>query len=163
MRKGLVLKLFPGTTGDRTVYRRSMALGTSAEEFATRIGQAYAAEGKALDLGRPILQGQTLPDVPVQVPVAMCNRHGLIAGATSAFGPQLLSKVIGANETQASSLTLVFRYADDNGRALLDRDDLREVLKFLSSPSSSSSSTRPICSSRMPATPSSTRWRRPSV
>src|SRR3712207_2024740 len=38
-----------------------------------------------------------------------------------------------ANETQASSLSLVFRYADDNGLALLDLADLREVLKYLTS------------------------------
>ena len=190
-----------------------MAAKTSREEFAARIAKAYATEGRALDLGRPILDGTTIPEAPVQVPVAMCNRHGLIAGATgtgktktlqlmteqlsalgvpvfvadmkgdltglsrpgapndaierrvgdldvewtpaglpvtflslgghgpgvpvratvSSFGPQLLSKVIGANETQSSSLSLVFRYADDNGLALLDLDDLREVLKFLSS------------------------------
>ena len=190
-----------------------MARKTSREDFAVRIAQAYATEGKALDLGRPVLAGATIPEAPVQVPLAMCNRHGLIAGATgtgktktlqlmaeqlsasgvpvfvadmkgdlsglsrpgqateaierrvsdlqvewspsgfpvtflslgghgpgvairatiSSFGPQLLSKVIGANETQSSSLSLVFRYADDNGLALLDLDDLREVLKFLNS------------------------------
>ena len=30
----------------------------------------------------------------------------------SSFGPQLLAKVLGANETQASSLSLVFDFAD---------------------------------------------------
>ena len=42
-----------------------------------------------------------------------------------------MAKVMDANETQSSSLTLVFRYADDNGLALLDLADLREVLKYL--------------------------------
>ena len=142
-------------------------------------------------LGRGVLDGTTHPDAVVQIPAAMCNRHGLIAGATgtgktvtlqvmaeqlsaigvpvfaadmkgdlsgiaqpaepndrlteratelgiewtpngcptaflslggvgagvpvrapvSAFGPELLAKVLGANETQRSSLALVFRYA----------------------------------------------------
>src|SRR5687768_4690949 len=45
-----------------------------------------------------------------------------VRATVSAFGPQLLAKVLGANETQTSSLSLVFRYADDNGLALLDLD-----------------------------------------
>jgi DNA helicase HerA-like ATPase len=56
-----------------------------------------------------------------------------VRATVSGFGPQLLAKVIDANDTQASSLTLVFRYADDHGLALLDLDDLREVLKYLTS------------------------------
>ena len=187
--------------------------GMPNSDFAARIAQAYAAEGKVVDLGRGMKDGATFPEAVVQVPASMCNRHGLIAGATgtgktktlqlmaeqlsalgvsvfvadikgdltglsrpgepgdriqqrvdetgiewapagfpvtflslggqgpgvpvratvSSFGPQLLGKVIDANETQSSSLTLVFRYADDNGLALLDLDDLREVLKFLTS------------------------------
>ena len=182
-------------------------------DFASRIAAAYAADGPALELGRAMLAGEVHPDAVVQVPAAMCNRHGLIAGATgtgktktlqlmaeqlsamgvpvfaadmkgdlsglsrpgaasegvtkraaglgiewnpngfpvtflslgglgagvpvratiSEFGPQLLAKVMDANETQASSLSLVFRYADDNGLALLDLADLREVLRFLDS------------------------------
>jgi DNA helicase HerA-like ATPase len=182
-------------------------------DFAPRIAAAYATDGLALELGRAMQGGTVHPDATVQVPAAMCNRHGLIAGATgtgktktlqlmaeqlsamgvpvfaadmkgdlsglsrpgeasdgvtkragqlgiewnpsgfpvtflslgglgpgvpvratvSAFGPQLLAKVMDANETQASSLSLVFRYADDNGLALLDLVELREVLKYLDS------------------------------
>ncbi len=182
-------------------------------DFASRIAAAYATDGAALELGRAMLGGEVHPEAVVQVPAAMCNRHGLIAGATgtgktktlqlmaeqlsamgvpvfaadmkgdlsglsrpgeasegvtkrvgglgiewnpngfpvtflslgglgpgvpvratiSEFGPQLLAKVMDANETQASSLSLVFRYADDNDFALLDLADLREVLKYLDS------------------------------
>jgi uncharacterized protein len=185
----------------------------AAKDFDDRITSAYATEGKAVQLGKGMLEGKTRPEAVVQVPAAMLNRHGLIAGATgtgktktlqliaeqlsdigvpvfaadikgdlsgiskpgessdrvksrveemkvewapaghpvsflslgglgpgvplratiSSFGPQLLAKILGANETQTSSLSLVFRYADDNNLALLDLDDLREVLKFLSS------------------------------
>jgi DNA helicase HerA-like ATPase len=49
----------------------------------------------------------------------------------SAFGPTLLAKVLGLNETQESSLGLVFYYCDRNGLPLLDLADLRAVLQFL--------------------------------
>ena len=56
-----------------------------------------------------------------------------VRAAVSSFGPQLLAKVLGANETQTSSLSLVFDYADKAGLALLDLDDLRAVLQYLTS------------------------------
>jgi DNA helicase HerA-like ATPase len=49
----------------------------------------------------------------------------------SAFGPTLLAKVLGLNETQESSLGLVFYYCDKQGLPLLDLSDLRAVLQFL--------------------------------
>src|SRR5918995_2576840 len=52
------------------------------EEFGTRIAEAYRSEGAALSLGRGMIQGKVVPGAIVQVPAAMCNRHGLIAGAT---------------------------------------------------------------------------------
>jgi uncharacterized protein len=51
----------------------------------------------------------------------------------SAFGPTLLSKVLGLNDTQESSLGLVFHYADRAGLPLLDLADLRAVVGFLTS------------------------------
>ncbi len=51
----------------------------------------------------------------------------------TAFGPTLLSKVLGLNDTQESSLGLVFHYADKAGLPLLDLSDLREVVKHLTS------------------------------
>ena len=45
----------------------------------------------------------------------------------------LLSKVLGLNETQESSLGLVFHYADQAGLPLLDLKDLRAVLTYLTS------------------------------
>ena len=47
------------------------------------------------------------------------------------FGPLLLSKVLGLNDTQESSLGLVFHYADTHGLALLDLKDLRAMLAYL--------------------------------
>ncbi len=56
-----------------------------------------------------------------------------VRATVSGFGPLLLSKVLGLNATQESSLGLVFHYADANGLALVDLSDLRAVLSYLTS------------------------------
>jgi DNA helicase HerA-like ATPase len=56
-----------------------------------------------------------------------------VRATVSGFGPLLLSKVLGLNETQESSLGLVFHYADQQGLALVDLSDLRAVLTYLTS------------------------------
>jgi uncharacterized protein len=174
------------------------------------IRAGYAFEGDVLEMGA-LVNGDALPDVQVRIPVAMLNRHGLVAGATgtgktrtlqllaeqlsaagvpvfaadikgdlsgiaspgqssdkllertsgigqhwvaaaspveyytlggqgtgvpiratvSSFGPLLLSKVLGLNATQESSLGLVFHYADQAGLPLVGLDDLRAVLLWL--------------------------------
>ena len=172
--------------------------------------KAYASSGDAITLGSVLADGECDPEPVVRIPLAMLNRHGLIAGATgtgktrtlqlvaeqlsragvsvflsdvkgdlsgvgtagtpndritqrandtgfawspsafpveflsltgksgaqlratvSAFGPLLLSKVLGLNDTQTSVLTLVFKYCDDKGLLLLDFSDLRAVLQYL--------------------------------
>jgi DNA helicase HerA-like ATPase len=75
---------------------------------------------------------------PAAFPVSFLSLGGLgpgvpVRASVSAFGPQLLGKVLDANETQSSSLSLVFRYADEAGLPLIDLVDLAEVLRFLTS------------------------------
>ena len=176
------------------------------------IRAGYAFDGEVLEMGA-LVNGDALSEVPIRIPIAMMNRHGLVAGATgtgktktlqvlaeqlsaagvpvfaadikgdlsgiaspgvenpkllertvgigqdwspaaspteyytlgglgtgipiratvSSFGPLLLSKVLGLNDTQESSLGLVFHYADKAGLPLLDLTDLRAVLNFLTS------------------------------
>ncbi|MEO5825775.1 MAG: helicase HerA-like domain-containing protein [Gemmatimonadales bacterium] len=171
---------------------------------------AFGRNGPGIVLGAVMHEGSTHPEPLVTLPLAMMNRHGLIAGATgtgktktlqliaeqlsaagvpvfladvkgdvsgvaaagaphpkidervtatgygweptgfpveflsltgrqgaqlratvSSFGPLLLSKVLGLNETQTSVLTLVFKYCDDKEYLLLDFEDLRSVLQYL--------------------------------
>ncbi|MFU8945301.1 helicase HerA-like domain-containing protein [Mycetocola zhadangensis] len=188
------------------------ASGPLPVEEIERVRAGYAFEGAALKMGA-LVNGDALPDVQVRIPLAMMNRHGLVAGATgtgktrtlqvlaeqlsahgvsvfaadikgdlsgmavpgesndkllkrtagigqdwtpdafpleyfslggvgrgvpiratiAGFGPILLSKVLGLNDTQESSLGLVFHYADRAGLPLLDLTDLRAVLSFLAS------------------------------
>ena len=56
-----------------------------------------------------------------------------LRASMSSFGPTLLSKVLGLNDVQESSLGLVFHYADSQGWPLLDLADLRAVLQYLTS------------------------------
>jgi len=56
-----------------------------------------------------------------------------IRATLTSFGPILLSKVLGLTDVQASSLNLVFHYADKKGLPLLDLKDLRSVIQFLGS------------------------------
>ncbi|WP_194837640.1 helicase HerA-like domain-containing protein [Nocardia sp. XZ_19_369] len=56
-----------------------------------------------------------------------------IRATITSFGPVLLSKVLALNETQESTLGLIFHWADKNGLALLDLKDLRAVITHLTS------------------------------
>ncbi|WP_265443057.1 helicase HerA-like domain-containing protein [Flexivirga meconopsidis] len=56
-----------------------------------------------------------------------------VRATVTSFGPTLLSKVLGLNDTQESSLGLVFHYADKRGLSLLDLKDLTAVIQFLTS------------------------------
>ena len=178
------------------------------------IADGYAFTGPALDLGAALQGATACPAAPVRIPLAVLNRHGLVAGATgtgktktlqliaeqlsaqgvpvfladikgdvsgiaapgapgarvgaraadvgqnwtpqgcpaefyalggqgtgipvratvTSFGPLLLSKVLDLNETQESSLGLVFHYADKQGLELYDLKDLTAVITFLTSP-----------------------------
>ena len=189
---------------------------TDAPADATQLDEirsGYTFEGGVLKLGAAVIDGEAHPDAPVQVPLNVLNRHGLVAGATgtgktktlqlmaeqlsdqgvpvfladvkgdlsglaspgeggekiteratsvgmpweargyptefyslggmgsgipvratiTSFGPVLLSKVLGLNAIQESSLGLIFHYADQNGLALLDLKDLRAVITHLTS------------------------------
>ncbi|MEU2254047.1 helicase HerA-like domain-containing protein [Nocardia xishanensis] len=57
-----------------------------------------------------------------------------IRATITSFGPVLLSKVLDLNETQESTLGLIFHWADRQRLALLDLKDLRAVITHLTSP-----------------------------
>ncbi len=73
---------------------------------------------------------------PHAFPVEFLALGGLGTGipvraTMTAFGPTLLAKILGLNDTQESSLQLVFHYADSAGLPLLDLKDLRAVISYL--------------------------------
>ena len=177
------------------------------------IAAGYAFNGPALEFGAAVLDNTAYKDAKVKIPLAVMNRHGLVAGATgtgktktlqlmaeqlveqgvpvfladikgdlsgmaspgvandkitarasdigeewtptayatefyslggqgkgipirasvSMFGPTLLSKCLGLNDTQESALGLIFHYADSKGLWLDTIEDLRAVISFLTS------------------------------
>jgi hypothetical protein len=189
-----------------------MAIKSIADKVAT-IQKGYTLEGPTIELGAAIIDGELHKEAPVRLPLAMMNRHGLVAGATgtgktvtlhmmaeqlstagvpvfladikgdlsglataatgsekllartesigqpwsgktfpveflalggdgngipvratiTSFGPILLSRIMELNETQESSLQLVFHFADKNNLELIDLKDLRAVIQFLTS------------------------------
>lgn len=50
----------------------------------------------------------------------------------SQMGPQLLSRLLGLNETQDGVLNIVFRIADERGLLIIDMKDLRSMLDWVS-------------------------------
>ena len=180
---------------------------------AKRIADGYAVDGKALELGTVVVDGQADPTAEIRIPLATVNRHGLVAGATgtgktktlqliaeqlsaagvpvlmadvkgdlsglskpgeandktaarakdtdddwvatgypveflslgtegigvpvratvASFGPVLLSKVLGLNATQESTLGLIFHWAKEAKRQLITLNDLRGAISHLTS------------------------------
>jgi len=187
------------------------APATELDGWARTVHEGYQFTGPMLTLGALVEDGEANPAVQVGLPLAMMNRHGLVAGATGTgktktlqvmaealsnagvpvfvadikgdlsglavegpsndkllartrsigqdwrarshpvefytlggqgtgipirttvtdFGPILLSKVLGLNSTQESSLGLIFHWADAQGLALLDLKDLQSTITFL--------------------------------
>jgi DNA helicase HerA-like ATPase len=82
---------------------------------------------RARDTGHPWAPA----GMPVEF-VSLTGERGVQLRATvSSFGPLLLAKVLDLNATQASVLTLVFKFADEQGLPLLDFADLRTLLQYL--------------------------------
>ena len=99
-------------------------------------GMATPGVGSEKLLARTAKNGQDwAPWAPTVEFLALGGQgNGIPLRATvSSFGPILLSKVLDLNETQESSLGLVFHYADKAGLPLLDLADLRALLGWLTS------------------------------
>ena len=84
------------------------------QKRAEQLGIAFAPQGYPVEL-------LTLSDKP-----------GVRLRATvSEFGPVLLSKILGLNDTQGGIVALVFKYCDDNKLPLLDLKDFIKVLQYI--------------------------------
>ncbi|MFJ7267311.1 helicase HerA-like domain-containing protein [Streptomyces sp. NPDC099050] len=67
---------------------------------AGQIAAGYAFTGPALDLGALLWDGACLPEHQIRIPLAMLNRHGLVAGATGTGKTktlQLIAEQLSAN------------------------------------------------------------------
>src|ERR1700730_15554333 len=55
---------------------------SSKSSAADEIAAGYAFTGETLDRGRLMVDGEPRADAQIRIPLAMLNRHGLVAGAT---------------------------------------------------------------------------------
>ncbi|MGV8914272.1 MAG: helicase HerA-like domain-containing protein [Kaistella sp.] len=68
---------------------------------------------------------------PVEL-MSISGEKGVKLRATvTEFGPILLSKILELNDTQQSIISIVFKYCDDKGLPLIDLDDLKKVLQYV--------------------------------
>lgn len=95
----------PGEANDKTAAR------------AQDTGDSWAATGFPVEF---LSLGTDGVGVPIRATIA-------------SFGPVLLSKVLGLNATQESTLGLIFHWAKESNRALVTLDQLRAVISHLTS------------------------------
>lgn len=76
-----------------------------------------------------------LPYEPQGFPVELMTISGekgvKLRATVTEFGPILLSKILELNDTQQSIMSIVFKYCDDKGLPLIDLDDLKKVLQYV--------------------------------
>ncbi len=73
---------------------QSEALDVAGNEAAGRIAAGYAGTGPAVELGSVVHGGEAHPGARVRMPLAMLNRHGLIAGATGTGKTKTLQVIV---------------------------------------------------------------------
>jgi DNA helicase HerA-like ATPase len=95
-----------------------------------------AVEGTINDKLKERYQKLELEFKPAAFPVdllTLSDQKGARLRATvSEFGPVLLSKILGLNDTQGGFVAMIFKYCDDNKLPLLDLKDFTKVLQFVS-------------------------------
>ncbi len=95
-----------------------------------------AAPGTANDKINERCQKLDVIFKPAGYPVEMLtlsNQKGTRLRATvSEFGPVLLSKILGLNDTQGGLVAIIFKYCDDQKMPLLDLKDFIKVLQYIS-------------------------------
>ena len=68
---------------------------------------------------------------PVEL-MTISNEPGVRLRATvTEFGPILISKILGLNDTQAGLVALIFKYCDDNYLPLVDLKDFIKTLQYI--------------------------------
>ena len=72
---------------------------------AQQIAAGYATTGQALELGSVIVGGAVDPSAQIRIPLAMMNRHGLVAGATGTGKTKTLQLI--AEQLSAAGVPVV--------------------------------------------------------
>ena len=101
--------------GDLSGIAAAGTVNDKVTERVQKIGIEYKPTGYPVDL------------------FTLSNQKGVKLRATvSEFGPVLLSKILGLNDTQGGLVAIIFKYCDDNKLPLLDLKDFIKVLQYIS-------------------------------
>ena len=96
------------------------------------IGAAGTVNDKITERAQKLGIQFTPTAYPVEL-FTLSNQKGTRLRATvSEFGPVLLSKILGLNDTQGGFVAMIFKYCDDNKLPLLDLKDFIKVLQYVS-------------------------------
>ena len=109
--------LIPDVKGDLTGLLTAGEPGEKVSQRATDTGDTWSPTAFPVEFLSLAGQGNAVP----------------IRAAIDSFGPILLSKVLDLNDTQESTLGLIFHWADERTLPLLDLKDLRAVIMHLTS------------------------------
>ena len=122
--------MIAGSTGTG----KTRTLQVFAEQLSRAGVPVFLADVKG-DLAGMCVPGthtQTPEAFPVEFFSLTGNRGTQLRATVSSFGPILLGKVLDLTDVQQSVLAMVFKYCDDRRMPLLDFEDLRGVLQYLS-------------------------------
>jgi DNA helicase HerA-like ATPase len=104
----------PDMKGDISGMAKEGMINDKIKERATALGVQYTASGYPVEL------------------YSLSGKLGAQMRATiTEFGPVLLSKVLELNEVQSGVLMILFKYADDKELPIVDLNDLKKVLNYL--------------------------------
>jgi hypothetical protein len=98
------------------------------------IGAPGEANDKVTERATSLAYEWTPQAAPIDI-VSLTGEDGTpLRASLLQFGPTLLAKVLSLNETQESSLGLVFRFCEEKGLPLIELEDLRAALAYLVGP-----------------------------
>ncbi len=78
-------------------------------------------------IGIPFTAGAS----PVEFLTLSEEKGARLRATVTEFGPVLFSKILGLNDTQGGIVAVLFKYCDDKDLPLLDLDDFKQALKFI--------------------------------
>jgi len=104
----------PDMKGDLSGMAKAAAPNEKVNERAAALGMSY---------------------LPGEFPVELYSLTGKLGAQMRAtvteFGPVLLAKILELNDTQTGVLNVIFKYADDKNLPVVDFNDLKKVLHYL--------------------------------
>jgi uncharacterized protein len=113
--KAGVSVFMPDMKGDISGMAKEGGVNDKITERATTLGITHSPSGYPVEL------------------YSLSGKQGAQMRATvTEFGPILLSKILELNEVQSGVLMIIFKYADDKDLPIVDLNDLKKVLNYLS-------------------------------